>query len=105
VSFHFPWLARDVDTSLNSVDYETGGSLSGGVTPKARTRKLSSHQDRIGHQFAIATARLEDALSIAVAGQNGRLTRTAQRRLQKRLARAIDRCITSVERIAESLTD
>jgi hypothetical protein len=80
-------------------------SLSGGVTRNDRTRKLSSDQDRIGHQFAIATARLEDALSIAVAGQNGRLTRTVQSQLQKRLARAIDGCRASVERIAETLAD
>ena len=56
--------------------------------------------DRVGHLFAIATALLEDAQSIATAGQNPRLTPAQQKNLQRRLLRAIERCRLASERIA-----
>lgn len=58
--------------------------------------------DRVGHLFALATARLEDAHSIAIAGQNPRLTSAEQRNLQRRLLRAIERCRLAAERIGTS---
>jgi hypothetical protein len=61
--------------------------------------------DQIGHLFALATARLEDAHSIAVAGQNPRLTPAEQRNLQRRLLRAIERCRLAAEPSAPVSTD
>lgn len=60
-------------------------------------------EDQVGHLFALATARLEDAHSIATAGQNPRLTAAALRNLQRRLLRAIERCRLAAERIGTSL--
>jgi hypothetical protein len=57
-------------------------------------------ENQVGHLFALATARLEDAHGIAVAGQNPRLTPAEQRRLKRRLLRAIERCRLAAERIA-----
>jgi len=59
----------------------------------------------IGHLFAIATVRLEQAQSIATEGQNGRLTRSQQRSVQRRLARAIERARTASDSIGEALSD
>lgn len=56
--------------------------------------------DRTGHLFALATARLEDAHAIAIAGQDPRLTPAKQKNLQRRLLRAIERCRLAAERIA-----
>lgn len=63
-------------------------------------RRRTTENDRIGHMFAVATARLEDAHGIAVAGQDPRLTTAEQRNLQRRLLRAIERCRLVAERIA-----
>lgn len=63
-------------------------------------RRRTTENDRTGHMFALATARLEDAHGIAIAGQNGRLTPAEQRSLQRRLLRAIERCRLAAERIA-----
>lgn len=52
--------------------------------------------------FAVATARLEDAHGIAVAGQDPRRTAAEQRNLQRRLLRAIERCRLAAERIAKA---
>lgn len=60
-------------------------------------------EDQVGHLFALATARLEDAHSIATAGQNPRLTAAELRNLQRRLLRAIERCRLAAERIGTSL--
>lgn len=56
--------------------------------------------DHVGHLFALATARLEDAHGIAISGQDPRLTPGEQRKLQRRLLRAIERCRLAAERIA-----
>ena len=60
-------------------------------------------EDEVGHLFALATARLEDAHSIAIAGQNPRLTPVKRRNLQHRLLRAIERCRLAAKRIGTSL--
>jgi len=62
--------------------------------------RQNQRADRVGHWFALATARLEDAHGLAVAGQNPRLTPAEQRSLQRRLLRAIERCRLAAERIA-----
>lgn len=64
-------------------------------------RPHGEHQ--VGHLFALATARLEDAHSVATAGQNPRLTLAEQRNLQRRLLRAIDRCRLAADRIGTGL--
>ena len=66
-------------------------------------RRQNKQADRVGHLFALATARLEDAHSIAIAGQNPRLSPTEQRNLQRRLLRAIERCRLAAERIGTGL--
>lgn len=63
-------------------------------------RRRTTENDRIGHLFAIATARLEDAHMIAVAGQSPHLTTAQQLPLQRRLLKAIERCREAAERIA-----
>jgi hypothetical protein len=78
-------------------------ALTGCVTSKVRIPKLSADQDQIGHQFALATARLEDALAVAVEGQNGRLTRAMQRRVHRRLVRAIAKCTAQADAIGQIL--
>ncbi len=60
-------------------------------------------ENQVGHLFALATARLEDAHSIATLGQSSRLSRAEQRNLQRRLLRAIERCRLAAERIGDSL--
>lgn len=60
-------------------------------------------EDKVGHLFALATARVEDAHAVAIAGQNPRLMPTEQRNLQRRLLRAIERCRLAAERIGTSL--
>lgn len=60
-------------------------------------------ENQVGHLFALATARLEDAHSIAIAGQSPRLSSAEQRNLQRRLLRAIERCRLAAERIGDSL--
>ena len=65
--------------------------------------RQNKQADRLGHLFALATARLEDAHGIAIAGQNPRLTPTEQRNLQRRLLRTIERCRLAAERIGTSL--
>ena len=68
---------------------------------RGRVRHRQSKQaDRVGHLFALATARLEDAHAIAIAGQNPRLTPAERRNLQRRLLHAIERCRLAAERIA-----
>lgn len=62
---------------------------------------LEKGPDRIGHLFALATARLEDAHAIAIAGQNARLSSAQRRRLQRRLVKAIERSRLAAERIVE----
>ncbi len=62
--------------------------------------RQSKQADRVGHLFALATARLEDAHAIAIAGQNPRLTPAERRNLQRRLLHAIERCRLAAERIA-----
>lgn len=63
-------------------------------------QRQSRQADQLGHLFALATARLEDAHEIAIAGQNSHLTPTQRKNLQGRLLRAIDRCRLAAERIA-----
>lgn len=65
--------------------------------------RQNKQADRVGHLFALATARLEDAHGIAVAGQNPYLKPAEQRNLQRRLLRAIERCRLAAERIGTSL--
>lgn len=63
----------------------------------------TSDSQPIGRLFVIATIRLEQAQSIAIEGQNGRLSLSQQRSVQRRLARAIDRARMSSDRILEAL--
>ncbi len=62
--------------------------------------RQNKQADRVGHLFALVTAGLENAHSIAVAGQNARLTPAEQRNLQRRLLRAIEKCRLAAEGIA-----
>lgn len=59
----------------------------------------------IGHLFATATVRLEQAQSIATEGQNGRLTLSQQRSVQRRLARAIERACIASDHLREALNE
>ena len=74
-------------------------SLTSGSNRMGRRQR----EDEVGHLFALATARLEDAHSIAIAGQNPRLTPVKRRDLKHRLLRAIERCRLAAERIGTSL--
>jgi hypothetical protein len=56
-------------------------------SPALMTRRSGfgdSDKNRIGHHFALVTANLEDAAAIAVLGQNPRLNRSTQRRIQRK---------------------
>lgn len=66
-------------------------------------RKRGSGPERVGHLFALATARLEDAHAVAIAGQNPRLRSGEQKQLQRRLLRAVERCRLAAERIGAGL--
>lgn len=57
----------------------------------------------IGRLFAMVTARLEDAHSLAVAGQNPRLTRPQQRAIQLKLVRAIQSCADTAHEIGQEI--
>jgi len=67
-------------------------------------RKTADSQP-IGRLFAIATVRLEQAQSIAVEGQNGRLNLSQQRSVHRRLARAIERARIASDHIREALSE
>ena len=55
--------------------------------------------DDVGHLFAIATARLEDAHDIALRGQSPRLTAKQRLLVAKQLLRALARCVEEADRV------
>jgi len=61
--------------------------------------KTTSRNYRIGRLFTLATVRLEEALGIAVEGQNSRLTLRQQRSVHRRLVRAIERSRAAADQL------
>jgi len=69
------------------------------------TPRKTNDSHPIGRLFAIATVRLEQAQSIAVEGQNSRLSQRQQRSVQRRPARAIERARFASDHLREALTE
>ena len=88
------------DTCPVPLDFPRDPSLiSSGTGLEGIMGEDKAEERDIGYLFALATARIEDAHEIAVAGQNPRLTPSEQRTLRQQLLTALEGCRLVTEQI------